>query len=127
MDTLDAVIEGGGHTGGPSYFEALTAFLERLNAASAESYARNYPHMKPPTYMVAGRGRKYDKIACLQWGSGSLGGAFCFVEKETGLIWKPANARAPVRNFPRGDIFALPERLEKAKEDPILHIPAARW
>lgn len=127
MDTLDTVIEGGGRTEpGPSYFEALTAFLDRLNAAEVEHYARNYPNIDPTTYVVSGRGRKYDKISRIHK-TELAGGVFCFVEKETGLVWKPANARAPVRNFPRGDIFALPERPAKAKEDPIRLIPAARW
>ena len=124
---MDTVVEGGGRAEpSPSYAEALTVFMERLNAAEAEGFKARGWKGEPPSYIVSGRGRRYDRVSRL-YAEGSGGGVFCFVEKETGKVWKPASFRGPKRNFPRGDIFALPERAEAAREDQILHLTAARW
>lgn len=126
MDSLYSVIDGTGRAEpSPSYAEALTAFLERLNAAEVERYTRSYPNSTPPTYVIAGRGRKYDRVVRI-FGNGLSGGAFCFVEKNVGTIWKPASYKGPEKNFPRGSVFALPERLPAAREDSILHAVEAR-
>lgn len=121
MDTLDAVIGGGRRAeSGPSYAEALTAFLDRLNVAAAEWCGERFKNLEPPTHMVAGRGRKYDRVARVEKGQGRS--VVYFVEKGSGTIWKPDGWKGPVLNFPRGNIFDLPERPAGARADPILHL-----
>lgn len=125
MDTLDMVIEGGERADPElSYGEALTAYLERLNAAEVERYAQNYPNSKVPSYVILGRGHKYDRVARVE-AHETCGCAVAFVERETGMIWKPAGYKGPERNFPRGNVFHLPKRLPEAREDPVLHIADA--
>jgi hypothetical protein len=127
MDTLETVIEGGGREHpSPSYAEALTAYLERLNAAEAEHYARDLPALTAPHYVILGRGHKYDRVGRVE-AHETRGCAVAFVEKATGLIWKPASYKAPIRNFPRGNIYALSERPAEARLDPILRLTDARW
>ncbi len=125
MDTLDTVVEGAGRAEpSPSYAEALTAYLDRMNAAEAVRHAKRYPSLAVPSYVIAGRGRKFDRVARVGPAERS---AVAFVEKATGKIWKPASWKSPALNFPRGDIFALPERPEEGREDFILHLTEARW
>lgn len=37
--------------------------------------------------------------------SGPSKSAYCFIEVETGIIWKPAGWKAPIKNVPRGNIY----------------------
>jgi len=48
-------------------------------------------------------GKKYVKVVTIS-GGGSRS-VHCFVEKETGSIWRAASWKAPARNFIRGNVF----------------------
>ena len=50
-------------------------------------YKTNFSSLTPPTYINEG-GRKYDKIT-------NVRSVYCFIEKATGDIYKPAGRKAP--------------------------------
>jgi|SaaInlV_200m_DNA_4_1039719.scaffolds.fasta_scaffold05695_4 hypothetical protein len=64
----------------------MDTLIEELNRSAKEAYKGR---MLPSGYSVNTNGRKYFKI--IQDG----GGVVCFVEKETGNIYKPAGWKAP--------------------------------
>ena len=83
-----------------SYNEAMEFFLEMVTENSNFHYKTRFSSLTPPTYTVMS-GRKYDKVT-----NGSS--VYCFVEKATGNVYKPAGWRAPYtkgNNPVRGNIF----------------------
>ena len=83
-----------------SYKEAMEFFLEMVTENSNLHYKTNFSILTPPTYTIKG-GRKYDKVT-------TDSSVYCFVEKETGNVYKPAGWRAPYtkgNNPVRGNIF----------------------
>jgi len=79
---------------------SLENFLSVITENSNEYYKTNYSILKPPVYVNLG-GRKYIKIVSESENSSSV---YCFVEKSTGLIYKPAGYRAPAKGA-RGSIY----------------------
>ena len=94
--------------------EALVAFMNEAEKAHKE---KNFPMLKPNYYWVDG-GRKYLRIA---YGPAIGVGAsvHCFVDAETGDVYKAAGWKAPALNGARFNILD-PESLAdlKAKWDP---------
>ena len=83
-----------------SYKEAMEFFLEMVTENSNLYYKTNFRSLTPPTYTIKG-GRKYDKVT-------NDNSVYCFVEKSTGNVYKPAGWRAPYtkgNNPVRGNIF----------------------
>ena len=83
-----------------SYKEAIEFFLEMVTENSNLHYKTRFSSLTPPTYTIKG-GRKYDKVTTDR-------SVYCFVEKETGNVYKPAGWRAPYtkgNNPVRGNIF----------------------
>ena len=83
-----------------SYKEAMEFFLEMVTENTNLYYKTNLSILTPPTFINKG-GRKYDKIV-------SGGSVYCFVEKDSGNVYKPASWRAPYskgNNPVRGNIF----------------------
>ncbi len=102
--------------------EAIANFCERLT----EVYLA---HLGPDHCMAVGLvitheaspGKVYRRIAKVERfrhdnGANKAGdvlgrSATCFVKLEDGTIWKAASWKAPAKNFPRGNVYDLPERL----------------
>ena len=85
-----------------SYNEAVEFFLEVVTENSNLYYKTNLSSLTPPTYINEG-GRKYDKIA-------NESSVYCFIEKATGNIYKPAGRKAPYtkgNNPVRGNVFEM--------------------
>ena len=83
-----------------NYNEAMEFFLEMVTENSNLYYKTNFRSLTPPTYTIKG-GRKYDKVT-------NDNSVYCFVEKATGNVYKPAGWRAPYtkgNNPVRGNIF----------------------
>ena len=83
-----------------SYKEAMEFFLEMVTENSNLHYKNRFSSLTPPTYTIKG-GRKYDKVTTDR-------SVYCFVEKETGNVYKPAGWRAPYtkgNNPVRGNIY----------------------
>ena len=79
---------------------SLENFLSVVTENTNEYYKTNYSNLTPPVYVNLG-GRKYIKIVSESENSSSV---YCFVEKSTGLIYKPAGYRAPAKGA-RGSIY----------------------
>ena len=114
MDLLTAIVEGTEPEPSP-YEAALEIYLERLNESVAASWP--YEHTSPTTYAVEKPGRKYDRVVAFNGGPG--GSAHCFIERATGLVWKPDGWKGPTKNFPRGNIYELPFLPENPAADVI--------
>jgi len=85
-----------------SYKEAMDFFLEVVTENTNLYYKTNLSILTPPKYSV-NSGRRFDKVV-------EEGSVYCFVEKETGNIYKPASWRAPYtkgNNPVRGNIFNM--------------------
>ena len=69
------------------YNKAMMNFLNVVTKNTNLHFKDNLPSLTPPIY-TNNSGRKYDKI--------NAGNAiYCFVEKATGNVYKPAGWRAP--------------------------------
>lgn len=122
MDRLTAIVEGTEPEPTP-YEAALEIYLERLNA----SVAASWPHsmLEPTTYSVEKPGRKYDRVVALLAGPRGVPikerqrSVHCFIERETGIVWKADGWKGPTKNFPRGNIYELPFLPENPAADVI--------
>lgn len=65
----------------------MNTLMEELKRSAEVQYAA-YDKLTAPLFTVNTRGSKYFKVE-------SEGSVVCFVEKETGNIYKPAGWRAP--------------------------------
>ena len=83
-----------------NFDKSLENFLSVVTENTNEYYKTNYSNLTPPVYVNLG-GRKYNKIVSESENSESV---YCFVEKSTGLIYKPAGYRAPAKGA-RGSIY----------------------
>ena len=83
-----------------NFDKSLENFLSVVTDNTNEYYKTNYSNLTPPVYVNLG-GRKYNKIVSESENSESV---YCFVEKSTGLIYKPAGYRAPAKGA-RGSIY----------------------
>lgn len=77
---------------------ALATWLAAKNAIAAAVVGTFAGY----TFSTDGAGRAFVRIVRAD----SCGGrsAYCFVERATGLIFKPAGWKGPARNFSRGSI-----------------------
>ena len=85
-----------------NYNEAMEFFLELVTENSNTHYKTHFSSLTPPVYSIKS-GRRFDKVT-----NGSS--VYCFVEKETGNVYKPAGWRAPYlkgNNPVRGNIYNL--------------------
>ena len=80
----------------------ITEFCAAIEANTAAYFAKHYTNLIAPKFYADPKGRKYIRIVCEQYGSSRH--VHCFVERDTGLIWKAAGWKAPARNFSRGSI-----------------------
>ena len=92
---------------------AIADYLSKLNACIEQSELENIHFEADP------RGRKFTRIVRVI--TGSTGqvvsrGAHSFVERETGLIWKPDGWKGPALNFARGSVYDLPERVHDSAQ-----------
>lgn len=74
------------------------ALLQRAFDAHADAGGKYHPR----TSVSVDGGRKYIKIMRR---SGGNYGVYCFIERATGNILKPASIKAPVLNHSRGNIY----------------------
>jgi len=86
-----------------NYKGALDKFVETIRVNSLEYYKKaGITHLvENPEVIKVNKGRRFDKVV-----RGTS--VYCFVEKETGFIFKPASWRAPqlkTKNPVRGSIF----------------------
>ena len=94
-----------------SYSEAVEFFLEVVTENSNLYYKTNNLSMLTPATYINEGGRKYDKIT-MATGHHSRNDSrvYCFIEKATGDIYKPAGLKAPYtkgNNSVRGNIFNM--------------------
>ena len=86
-----------------NYTEALNNFIETIRVNSLKHYKEvGLTHLvENPEIIKVNKGRRFDKVV-----TGTS--VYCFVEKETGFIFKAATWRAPqlkTKNPVRGSIF----------------------
>ncbi len=85
--------------------------MPRIEAVTATYFAKHYDKLTPPKFYADPKGRKYIRIV-REDQHGNQGrpnpyksrSVHCFVERDTGLIWKAAGWKAPAKNFSRGNI-----------------------
>jgi hypothetical protein len=97
---------------------AVDALVDFMNEANVAHHAANYPMLKPEVFFVDG-GRKYIRIAVSP--SGERGGAsvHCFVDAETGDVYKSAGWKRPALNGARYNILDAGSLADlKSKWDP---------
>lgn len=82
--------------------EATMKFIEFLNRAEAKFIAERFPMLEPHTFYVDG-GRKYLRIAMTAAGRGTR--VHCFVDANTGSVYKAAGWKAPALNGERFNLL----------------------
>jgi len=85
------------------YTEALNKFIKTIEENSIKHYKETglTYYVDNPEIIKVNKGRRFDKVV-----TGTS--VYCFVEKETGFIFKAATWRAPqlkTKNPVRGSIF----------------------
>ena len=82
---------------------AVDEFVAFMNARIVEHHAANHLHVNPATYEVGG-GRKYIRIVevAQPYGGRSV---HCFVDAETGGVYKAAGWRGPALNGERYNLL----------------------
>lgn len=81
----------------------LNDFCDEIASSTAKYFAKHYDNLTPPKFYPDPNGRKWIRIVQEEtYGTGRS--VHCFVERDTGLIWKAAGWKAPARNFSRGSI-----------------------
>jgi hypothetical protein len=87
----------------PAEFEAaIAAYCAALNATAEKSNTAHYTKTFAPDSPT---GKVYVRIVAHT--PGPSRSAHSFVERATGLIFKPAGWKGPTKNFPRGSIYDL--------------------
>lgn len=82
----------------------LDGFLVKLKARVDAYYAEHYEHVPPPTFRAPLKGtRRYVKV--VRYDEAGSRSVHCFVEKATGLYFKPASWSAAAPHA-RGSIYA---------------------
>ena len=81
------------------YSDSLANFLKLVTERSIRHFAKNYPTLTPPTYMVI-HGRKYDRVIS----DDGQRSAYCWIDTATGGIMK-GSWKAVEDKRPRGNIF----------------------
>jgi hypothetical protein len=91
--------------------EALDAFVAAGQAKINAQFAKYYENLKPSILQIATGGQRYIKITKSDAGAdGKIApdgqtSVWAFVERETGLIFKPAGWKAPAKHA-RGTIWS---------------------
>ncbi len=86
-------------TGDLKFITRLTEFVAALQKMQNDHYAQNLSNLTPPTIVVM-NGIKNVRVVRSEPHTRSV---YCFIEKETGHILKPAGWNAPAKH-PRGNI-----------------------
>ena len=86
-----------------TYTEAINKFVETIKVNSLEYYKKTgLTHLvEKPEDVKINKGRRFDKIV-------KDTSVYCFVEKDTGFIFKPASWKAPqlkTKKPVRGSIY----------------------
>ncbi|WJZ48490.1 hypothetical protein [Actinomycetia phage DSL-LC01] len=90
---------------------AVDQLIDFMNEANKRHHAEKFPTLTPDTYELVG-GRKYLKIAEVsQYGGRSV---HCFVDAETGGVYKAAGWKAPALNGERYNLLD-PKSFEELK------------
>lgn len=93
-----------------SYKDALFRFLEALSNREVEHKKKNFPNLKPETFIVH-PGRLFDKVVSVRHGENIAPNSqyvYCFVRKSDGAIIKPASWKAPEpKKYERGNIYRI--------------------
>ena len=88
--------------------EAIYSFVDFMNTEVIEFFAKRYPSLEPDVYEVNG-GRKYIRIVARRgdsFGGAAYGGSVhCFVDAETGGVYKAATWKAPALNGERFNLL----------------------
>lgn len=82
----------------------ILAFCLAIETRMGQYFTMHYSNLTCPTVRPDTGGRKYIRIVQEDPDSGDHRSVVCFVERSTGLIWKPASWKAPTKNFSRGNI-----------------------
>jgi len=88
---------------------AITELIEFMDQRTIEYFAEHYPNLAPSTHHTDG-GRKYVRI--VQEGGGSH--VHCFVDAQTGGVYKAAGWKAPALNGERFNLLD-PNSFEELK------------
>ena len=88
----------------------VDALVEQLLTEDFDSSLADFLGALRLSFASAGRnvsldtdsGSKYVRVFTITYGQRS---AYCFVDKPTGHVWKPASWKAPTLNFPRASIY----------------------
>jgi hypothetical protein len=98
---------------------AIKELVRRMQIESDAYHAKHRPSLLPDRYMtdpVTGPKQRFIRVVeeagqeshCSRLPDRQV---VCFVERFTGLIWKAATFKAPALNFPRGNVWELPTRV----------------
>ncbi len=94
--------------------EAIAEFIEFINARNVTFLAERHPGLTPETFEMDG-GRKYIRIVTC----GSHRHVHCFIDAQTGGVYKAASWKAPALNGERYNLLDEESFAElKAKWDP---------
>ena len=86
-----------------NYGIAMDSFLTKVTNNTIEYFNERYDNLPKPEYVI-NKGRRFDKVIRVD----SSKSVYCFIEKETGNIYKAAGWRAPYLNGNnpiRGNIY----------------------
>jgi len=87
------------------FLSALDSFLEKAHDVIVSRYSRSFPNLDPPTLYAPMKGvRKYVRVVRSD-GYGASRSVHCFVEIETGDVFKAESWKAPAKHA-RGNIYA---------------------
>lgn len=91
-------------TNNVTFEAALATFLSKLAEREVAYVRANYKNLTPSVFTTAA-GRRFVKVIKGD-AKGGQRSVFCFVEKATGNIYKPAGWKQPTLNHVRGNIYA---------------------
>lgn len=91
-------------TNNVTFEAALATFLSKLQEREVAYIRANYVNLTPEVFTTA-KGRRFVKVIKAGAKEGSQRSVFCFVEKATGNIYKPAGWKQPTLNHVRGNIY----------------------
>lgn len=90
----------------PDFEERVAAFVAACAERAGKYHEKHYPNLKSPLFSMD-VGSKYVRIVRRD-GNAMMGGqrsVHCFLDKETGDIFKAASWKAPAKHS-RGNIYA---------------------
>lgn len=96
--------------------EAVAEYCEKLTKCHAAELGAGHPMLRYlDIYHEPNDGKVYVRICCVEkyksTGEILTRSAVAFVKRSDGTIWKPAGWKGPAKNFPRGNVFSLGERV----------------